>query len=366
MLPDNGSNEMLFSARDGLGYPQLHDLYSMEGMLDTQMREILEVSDLDHLPRNMTGPTNCADDTGEAPEPFTSASGGFDGGMDFADMFDLDDAAMSAGSPVTTIAPDVQPTRKRTTSMLAASRANTQPNILTPEASRSSSSHRAVTPDDREWSSLPTQRITKPRSGPPQHSSFDFAAPHAESRCMKQAMSLSYKAHFCSKQGVRTSTAALFSLLSEFRQCVQALNTLAACARCTSSAPFMTFLADVCERLGRGLVNMTTLSTQVNIDGRDMGHQLTDGYVVDTQEEFAALFGMIAARHLAVLRQVAAKIKQRAASEKCRPALVVLQETDKRLAGIEQVLKSAMVGDSCPSIDLDEEVDVPRFRGDVR
>ena len=45
-------------------------------------------------------------------------------------------------------------------------------------------------------------------------------------RCIKQAMSLSYKAHFCSKQGVRTSTAALFRLLSEFRQCVQALNAL--------------------------------------------------------------------------------------------------------------------------------------------
>ena len=157
------------------------------------------------------------------------------------------------------------------------------------------------------------------------------------------------------------STAALFRLLSEFRQCVHALNSLAACTHCTSSAPFMTFLADVCERLGKGLISMTTLSAQVNIDGGGMDQQLTDGYMVDSQEEFIAIFGMLAARHLTVLRQVAAKMKLRASSGRCRPALIVLQETERKLAGIEQVLGSAAAGENCISADMDEDLDVVRF-----
>ena len=123
----------------------------------------------------------------------------------------------------------------------------------------------------------------------------------------------------------------------------------------------MTFLADVCERLGKGLTSMATLSAQINIDDGGMDQQLTDGYMVDSQEEFTAIFSMLAARHLTVLRQVATRMKLRASSGKCRPALIVLQETERRLAGIEQVLGSTAAGQNCISTDLDEDLDVVRF-----
>lgn len=357
MLPDDGNDDILFAAPGDLGFAQLQDFYGMENMPDTQMKEVLEASGFDRLSRDI----DSMEGAGGASGSFATGSGGFDGGLNFDDMFDFGNAAMSSGPPVAAKASDVRPARKRTTSGLAASRAATQPIILTPEPSRSSSSQRAVTPEDGECASLAIQRTNKPRSAVQQHSSFEIAPSHTESRCIKQAMSLSYKAHFCSKQAVRMSTAALFRLLSEFRQCVHTLNALAACTHCTSSAPFMTFLADVCERLGKGLISMTTLSAQVNIDGGGMDQQLTDGYTVDSQEEFIAIFGMLAARHLTVLRQVAAKMKLRASSGRCRPALIVLQETERKLAGIEQVLGSAAAGENCISADVDEDLDVVRF-----
>lgn len=357
MLPDNGNDDMLFAAPGDLGFAQLQDFYGIEDMPDTQMKEVFEVSGFNRLSRDM----DSMEGAGAASGPCVTMSGRFDGALNFDDMFDFGDAAISSRSPVATKASDVRPTRKRTTSGLAARRAATQPIIPTPEPSRSSSSQRAMTPEDGECASFAMQRTNKSRSAVPQHSGFELAPSHTESRCIKQAMSLSYKAHFCSKQGVRKSTAALFRLLSEFRQCVQALNALTACVHCTSSAPFMTFLADVCERLGKGLISMTTLSAQVNIDGGGMDQQLTDGYMVDSHEEFTAIFGMLAARHLTVLRQVAAKMKLRASSGRCRPALIVLQETERRLAGIEQVLGSAAAGESCISADLDEDLDVVHF-----
>jgi hypothetical protein len=54
-------------------------------------------------------------------------------------------------------------------------------------------------------------------------------------------------------------------------------------------------------------------------------------------------------------------MKSRAASEKCKAALIVLLETDKGLDGIEQVLRSAVAGGSCMSPDLDEDLNVARF-----
>lgn len=361
MLPDNGADDMLFTLPGRLGSPPLNDLYSIETMLDIQTREILNASDLDCLPGDLRGAANCAGDGNATSEPFAIGSGEYDGVLDFDDMFDLNNAATSSESPLVATMPNERIIRRRTDSVLATNRAAGQPLMFTPEASRCPSSQRAVTPDDGDWSSRTTQRAGKAHPDTSQQIQSELAPPHTESRCMKQALSLSYKAHFCSKQGGNTNTAAIFQLLSQFRQCVQALASSAGCMRCTSSAPFMTLLADVCERLGRGLVRMTTLSSQVNVEAQDETQQLTYGYTVDSQEETVALFGMIATRHLAVLRQVAAKIKARASMEKCRPALMVLQETDKRLAGIEQFLNSAAARDKNSFLELDEDADMARF-----
>ena len=205
MLPDNGNDDMLFVAPGDLGFAQLQDFYGIEDMPDTQMKEVFEVSGFDRLSRDM----DSMEGAGGAPGPFVTGCGRFDGGLNFDDMFDFGDVAISSGSPAATKASDVRPARKRTTSGLAASRAATQPIILTPEPSQSSSSQRAVTPEDGKCASLAMQRMNKPRSAVRQHANFELAPSHTEFRCIKQAMSLSYKAHFCSEQGVRISTAAL-------------------------------------------------------------------------------------------------------------------------------------------------------------
>lgn len=96
MLPDNGNDDILFAAPEDLGFAQLQDFYGMENMPDTQMKGVLEVSGFDRLFRDV----NSMEGAGGASGSFATGSGGFDGGLNFDDMFDFGNAAISSGSPI--------------------------------------------------------------------------------------------------------------------------------------------------------------------------------------------------------------------------------------------------------------------------
>ena len=55
---------------------------------------------------------------GGASGSFATESGGFDGGLNFDDMFDFGSAAISSGSPIAAKASGLRPARKRMTSGL--------------------------------------------------------------------------------------------------------------------------------------------------------------------------------------------------------------------------------------------------------
>lgn len=96
MLPDNGNEVILFAAPEDLSFAQLQDFYGMENMPDTQMKGVLEVSGFDRLFRDV----NSMEGAGGASGSFATGSGGFDGGLNFDDMFDFGNAAISSGSPI--------------------------------------------------------------------------------------------------------------------------------------------------------------------------------------------------------------------------------------------------------------------------
>jgi hypothetical protein len=160
-----------------------------------------------------------------------------------------------------------------------------------------------------------------------------------ELRCLLKSLALLHRSAFFPKQPV--TAGALFASLGEIRQCVQSLVTLANCTKCNSSVHYVTMLSIISERLVQAFSVLIQLSGQVGTDGEEMDNQLTNGYNVDSCEEFTSLFSMLTIRNLTLLRlKVVAELRLKATKEKWKTPFLVLRQAERELNGMEKSVKS--------------------------
>ena len=236
-----------------------------------------------------------------------------------------------------------------------------------PDTSTTQSSHTCASGPSSQ-STRQREKRASLSGGRPQSSKFTqagtrqdssaIASSHSEMRCMRLALSVSYKSHFCFRPSLCATQVTLFTLLNRFRQCVHALGALVSCTHCSTAVSFTALLTDIYARLARGFVNIASMSAHVVVQAQGQREELIRGYTVDTREEFIALFGVIAAGNLGALRQVAARIRSHAKA-KCKVVLYVLQQSDKRLAGIERLLRPVATDENSSFLDPDLEMTSP-------